>query len=236
MRLLRHHAENRANQTTQDRAASMQIGRRGVLAAGFALGATVAMSALATRPAHAATAGSADGARKFVTELAHNAIAVMADPSLADAQRVAQFHDLFVTSFDLLTIGQFVLGRHWRTATPDQRAQFLTLFERQQVLIWAGRFKFFHGQTMVVESADADADGGWLVASHVDTAGGQLFPVDWTVARSADDWHVDDVVIAGASLAFTLRQDFGAVLLSNGGRFDALLTAMQNKIDQLSAS
>jgi phospholipid transport system substrate-binding protein len=44
-----------------------------------------------------------------------------------------------------------------------------------------------------------------------------------------------DLSIEGVSLALTLRQDFAAVLSSNGGQFDALLAAMQSKIDQLGA-
>jgi phospholipid transport system substrate-binding protein len=219
----------------QDQSVSIPIDRRRVLAVCLGLGSAIAMCSLHGRLASAATAGGADGARRFVSDLAQNAIAVMANPSLSDAQRVARFRDLFVVSFDLLAIGQFVLGRHWRAATPDEQLQFLKLFERQQVLIWAGRFKYFQGQTMIVDAADVDSNGGWQVASHVNTANGQPFPVDWSVAQSSGNWRVDDVTIAGASLAFTLREDFGAVLKAHGGDFGALLTTMQSKIDQMNA-
>jgi phospholipid transport system substrate-binding protein len=221
--------------SARGRKTSSSIGRRSVLVASLAFGGVFAMVVPMVRLAHAGTDGSADGARGFVTDLAQKAIAVMADHSLADAQRVEKFRVLFVASFDLVAIGRLVLGRHWQSATTDQQAQFLKLFEQQQVLTWSGRFKYFSGQNMTIDSADADASGGWLVGSRVNTVGGKPIPVDWAVVQSSGIWHVSDIVITGVSLALTLRQDFGAVLLSNDGKFDALLTAMQNKIDQLRA-
>jgi phospholipid transport system substrate-binding protein len=211
------------------------MGRRGFMAAVLAAGSGLAVSTFAARPSRAAMDGGADGARGFVIDLAHKAITVMADSSMADPQRVAKFRDLFVTSFDLLSIGQFVLGRHWRAASTEQQAQFLKLFERQQVLTWSNRFKYFNGQRIAIEAADAESGGDWLVESRVDSVNGVPIVVNWTVARSGDGWRVIDLSIAGVSLALTLRQDFAAVLSSNGGKFDALLSAMQSKIDQLSA-
>lgn len=213
------------------------IGRRDALGAAFVLGVGLAMSPFAPRPACAAAAPDvhADAAQHFVANLAHKAIAVMADHSVADAQRVIEFHDLFVASFDLLAISQLVLGRYWHLASAVQQAQFLKLFEQQQVLIWSGRFKYFSGQNMTVNSANADIGGRWLVASEVNSVGGKPIPVDWTVALSDNGWRVIDLAIAGVSLALTLRQDFGAVLQAHGGNFDALLAVMQDKIVQLSA-
>jgi len=211
------------------------IRRRSLLATLLAVGTGLAIPALGIRSSRSAPDGSADAARAFVTVLARNAIAIMADSSLADSERIAKFRDLFVTSFDLLAIGQFVLGRHWRTASTEQQARFLKLFERQQVLTWANRFKYFNGQKIAIESADADTGNGWVVASHVDGLNGGPVPVSWRVAQSGDGWRVMDLSIEGVSLALTLRQDFAAVLSSNGGQFDALLAAMQSKIDQLGA-
>ena len=210
---------------------SCAIGRRAALG----LGTAFAVVCLAGYSARAASEPGSEEARAFVVDLAAQAIAVMANGSLADDDRRRQFRNLFITSFDLPAIGQLVLGRHWHNARADQKALFLKLFEREQVLIWAGRFKYFSGQKMRVGSADSDVGGGWDVESHVDGAGGQPVPVDWKVIRSADGLRVIDLTIAGASMSLTLRQDFGSVLQANGGSFDALLMALQRKIDILGA-
>src|SRR3546814_16456222 len=44
------------------------------------------------------------------------------------ADREATIRDLLRKNFDLETIGRFVLSRHWRTASPDQQSDYLSLF------------------------------------------------------------------------------------------------------------
>jgi phospholipid transport system substrate-binding protein len=211
---------------------SMPLGRRGLLA-GLALGAALAVSARSMRPAQAAD-GDAEGARKFVAEVAAKAIALMADRALAEAARMQQFHDLFVASFDLPAIGQQVLGRYWKIASPDQQAQFLRLFEQQQLLTWAARFKSYDGQVVTAQSAAADADGGWRVSSQVDRPGGNApIALDWRVTAANGAWHIVDLAIQGASLARTLHQDYASVIEANGGKIDSLLAALQKKIAEL---
>ena len=204
------------------------MGRRDLLA-GLALGTALAMSP--SPRARAADAGG-DGARAFVGDTADKAIALMANHALPDAQRNQQFHDIFVATFDLPAIGEQVLGRYWKAATPEQKAQFLKLFEQEQVLIWAGRFKSYNGEKLTVESASADG-AGWRVVSHIDKSGAQPIPMEWKVTQAGGGWRVTDLTVEGASMALTLRQDFASVIQANDGKIDALFGAMQKKIDQL---
>jgi phospholipid transport system substrate-binding protein len=219
-----------------NRRASGALGRRETLVSGLALAAAFALSSLATHPAQAAPEGGAVAARRFVADLTGKAIAAVVDRSPVAAHNSQRFRDVFVASFDLPAIGELALGRHWRAATPDQRTRFLALFERQQVLIFAGRFRYISSKTMTIDSADAEAAGNWRVPSRVNRAEGRPIPVDWMVAQSRGGWRVNDLAIDGASMAFLLQADFAAVLRSNGENFDALLAAMQDKIAQLSAA
>lgn len=216
--------------TGSSRRSPIRVGRRGVLA-GFAVVTAFAMSGQAAR-----ANGNPDDVRKFVGEVANKATAVMADKALADAARAQQFRDLFVASFDLPAIGQEVLGRYWKAASPDQQTQFLKLFEQQQVLTWAGRFKSYNGEKLAIESVDPDAAGGWRIASHIDRPGKTPIGLEWHVSEAGGGMHIVDLAIEGVSMALTLRQEFTSVLQSNGGKLDPLLTAMQAKINQLSAS
>jgi len=212
------------------------IGRRGAITTGIAFGVASASVAFSTGSARAMTGAAGEGARAFVCKFTDQAMAVMADHTMDAEQRLPRFRDVFVASFDLPAIGEAALGRHWREASADQQVRFLQLFEQQQVLIFAGRFRYICRNTMTVHSADAGFDGVWRIPSQVDRANASPIPVDWSVATSLDGWRVIDLAIEGASMAFILRADFGAVLQTHGGRFDALLTAMQSKIDELSAA
>ena len=211
------------------------IARRQVLR-GVTFVGTLALSGIMLHEARSddSPGAGAGGARQFIGELANKAIAVMAEKSESDADRIQMFQALFVSSFDLPTIGQRVLGRYWRTASPEQRDKFMALFQQQEVLVWAQRFKSYNGQKLAVESADASQDGGFEVRSHIDQPnGGSTIPLEWTVAQVNGNWRISDIQVEGASMALTLRQDFASVLDANGGKVDGLLAAMQKKINQL---
>ncbi|HEY1722505.1 MAG TPA: ABC transporter substrate-binding protein [Magnetospirillaceae bacterium] len=209
------------------------MARRDVLAVGLTLTTAAALTSLPLHHALSAVDANADGAKQFITDLANKAIGVMSDKSLGDKDRVQKFHDLFIASFDLPTIGQHVLGRYWRNASPAQQAQFLKLFEEQEVLVWSTRFKSYNGEKLAVQSADAGEGGTVKVESQINRPSGEAIPLEWIVAQSGGNWRISDITVEGASMALTLRQDFGSVIESHGGKVDALLTAMQKKIDQL---
>lgn len=64
--------------------------------------------------------GAADtGPADFIQSLGDRAIAILQTPGNEKVERRAQFRGLFSEGFDLDTIGKFVLGRYWRSATPE---------------------------------------------------------------------------------------------------------------------
>ena len=54
------------------------------------------------------------------------------------------------SGFDMERIGRAVLGRYWRAASPEQRAEFLRLFEDFVVRVYAGRLSADSGETLEV--------------------------------------------------------------------------------------
>jgi len=44
------------------------------------------------------------------------------------------------------TIGRFALGKNWRSATPKQQKEYLSLFEDMIVRVYSSRFKEYDGQ------------------------------------------------------------------------------------------
>lgn len=191
---------------------------------------TVLTGTLAVAPARPAFAqDQAQGAADFVQALGDRAIAVLADPKVSDAQAVEEFRRLLNLNFDVTTIGRFVLGRYWNTATEAQRKEYMNLFERMIVEVYAQRFNQYAGETFKVTSARADGARDAVVTSQVLRPNGPPVKVDWRV-RSRDDGHrIIDVVVEGVSMSVTQRSEFASVIESNGGRFDALLDALRKR-------
>ncbi len=104
-----------------------------------------------------AGAGTAQATRvdpgAFVQALGDGALAVIKEPGSSPGRRKRQFRELLSENFDLDTIGRFVLGRHWRAATPAQRREYATLFRTLILETYAVRFEALR-ETIFARSGD----------------------------------------------------------------------------------
>lgn len=193
-------------------------------------------AALAQMPGSQASGTQASGgdeARTFIQGLAQAAITTIADKSLSTEQRNDSFRRLFVSGFDIPAISRFVLARYWRAATPTQQQDFIKLFEEVQVLMWARRFGEYHGESLQIQGANGEGNE-WVVDSLVMRPRQSPLPVQWRVHRAEDGkFRITDVMPEGVSMALTHRDEYAAIMKSNGGSVDALLGSLRAKIEQL---
>jgi phospholipid transport system substrate-binding protein len=171
-------------------------------------------------------------AKVFVEKLANTAITTMTNKGLSDGDRAQRFRQLFVSSFDIPEISRFVMGRYWRTATPEQQQQFLKEFEEIQVLTWANRFKDYEGISHQVTNVAADGERGVIVDSRLQRANQDPLAIQWRLRQAEGTYKVLDLVVAGTSMAITLRSEYASVIQGNGG-VDGLLALMRKKIGQM---
>lgn len=180
-------------------------------------------------------AAADDEALNFIRDLAQKAITTVATQDITDNDRNQRFRQLFVSAFDIPEIGKFVLSRHWQSATPTQQAEFLKLFEDTQVLIWSQRFKRYNGVRLDTKGVKVENETTWLVDSQIIRPQGPPTQVQWRVQKAVGgSLRIIDIIAEGVSMALTYRGDYAAVLQSNGGNVDALLSTMRAKNISLS--
>ena len=80
-------------------------------------------------PGHALSDETADRASGFIENLAKEAVTALTDPDISREERETKFRKMLNEHFAVGTIGQWVLGRYWNTATLEERKEFLVLFE-----------------------------------------------------------------------------------------------------------
>ncbi len=203
----------------------MRLARRSILA-------TAAVLALGLTFAQPAAAVSPDVASQYIRKLGAEAISVLADKSKTQADREAIFQKLFVQSFDIDEISQFVLGRYWRTASEAQRAEYQKLFQTFIVSSYAAKLGQYSGEKFTVREGRVD-DGDVVVSSQVErTDGGPPVRVDWRLKGPDNAPKIIDVVVEGVSMRLTHRSEFATVIQNNGGNVDALLTALRKRSGQ----
>lgn len=170
-------------------------------------------------------------AGKFVQNLGDRAIAVIANKNLGKTQRDDKFRQILQDSFDLHTIGRFVIGRSWNAATPAQQQEYMKLFEALVIKTYGDRLTLYTGEGFTVTGARSESDKDTIVNSQITHPDGSAPTViDWRVRNRGGKLGVIDVVVEGVSLSVTQRQEYAAVIQSNGGQIDGLLTVMRQQV------
>jgi len=188
-----------------------------------ALGALALVLLLsAPRPA------AAQDARTFVNTLGQQAIQVLG-PGVSPGQRIARFRELFHNDFDVIGIGQFVLGRYWRTATPQEQQEFLGLFQEYIVRAYAARLGEYGGEPFRVTGVRPNGEET-VVTSEIQRPNAGPLQVDWYLVNRGGALKITDVYVGGVSMKVTQRDEFASVIQRNGGRVGALLAQLRQKL------
>jgi phospholipid transport system substrate-binding protein len=178
---------------------------------------------------------ASDQARAFIEGLADKAVAALTDPKVPRPEREKRARALLNDNFAVPTIGQWVLGRYWRTATPQEKQEYLALFEDLIVTTYVDRFTRYSGEKLTVTGASsADAGGDVIVSSQINRPGSQPVDVGWRVRTKDGTNKVVDVYVEGVSMGQTQRSEFGSIIQNGGGAVSALLEEMRRRLQRAS--
>jgi phospholipid transport system substrate-binding protein len=171
---------------------------------------------------------AAEDPRAFISTLGTRAIEVLG-PAVAEQQRLARFRELFHNDFDIPGIGQFVLGRYWRSASPQEQQEFLGLFQEYLVQAYSARLGQYGGAPFRV-TGSREAGNEIVVSSEIDRPGSAPVQVDWFLINRDGRYLITDVYVGGVSMKVTQRDEFASVIQRNGGQVGALLAQLRQKV------
>ena len=176
---------------------------------------------------HVSAADVGAGAESFIGSMATRALGFLGNTSMSQEQKKASFRNLLNESFDLETIGRFVLGRYWKTSTAQQRTEYLSLFRKMVVEVYAQRFGDYKGQKFETRGYRADGEKDTIVTSYIVPGDGPEVQVDWRVRYKGGRYQIVDVIVEGVSMSVTQRSDFAAVIQRGGGDMQVLLAHLR---------
>jgi phospholipid transport system substrate-binding protein len=175
-----------------------------------------------------------DGAVDFIETLGSKAINDLTGTSLSVEEREVRFRALLNEHFDMAEISRFVLGRYWRVATDEEKAEFARLFEEFLVKSYAVRFAGYSGESFRVLGGSDPRDGVVIVNCRIERSGAEPIRLDWRVTIDGSKLAIIDLLVEGVSMAVTQRSDFASVIQSRGGKVKGLLDALRSKIGESS--
>ncbi len=153
--------------------------------------------------------------------------------SKARADREARFRKLFQENFDVRTIGRWVLGRPWRTATAAQKAAYLEVFQTYIVKTYTVQLSGYGGDQLQLVGTEKDGRGV-AVITHIKDKSSRNRPIviRWRLRKRNSRLMVRDVVIDGISMSLNQRREFAAVY-AREGNIDGLIATIRRKIVEL---
>jgi phospholipid transport system substrate-binding protein len=196
-----------------DRPAAFIIARRRLLA-GTAMLLALTVAGGVTR----AAAPSGEAAERVVRQLVERVWQLVSEHGADDGR----YHELLLVidqQTDLSLLGRLALGRHWRSATPEQQAEYLTLFRNVMLRRFVERLRPYAGSDLgraeegfrIVASRPVGPQD-ILVQSQVMPPSSPPLQVDWRLRQQEDHLVIIDLIVGGISLLLTQRSEFSAVL------------------------
>src|SRR5215469_4996702 len=122
---------------------------------------------------------------------------------------------------------RLVLGKYWRTATPEQRQRFIDAFYHSLLSNYGAALTAFTADRLKIYPTNADPNKQIAtVRTDVKRDNGDQVHVNYYMHRTPQGWKAWDVVIDGISYVNSYRTDFGAQIEQQG--IDAVIKRLES--------
>lgn len=185
---------------------------------------------LLSGPAHAA--GKAEEAKSYIDGVAQQVLDILkteAEP----AQKQQQLVGVFGSTVDIEFVGKFVLGKHWRAATPEQQKAYLTAYEPFILNNYAKKLTRYSGQKYKLKEA-RESGGNTIVTMEIYDEGQAPVYVDYWLRMNGKGYRLVDIAVEGVSLLATQRSEFNSIVSGKG--IDYLIGALEKQAKALKAA
>ena len=134
---------------------------------------------------------------------------------------------LILPIVDLQAMGKLILGKHWKTASEEQRSQFITEFKSMLIRTYAKSIADYGHAKVSVLAPKAKEQGKYhTVNTELDLGSGVPLQVAYVFRRKDDAWKVFDLSVDGLSLIKNFRTSFSQEISETS--LDALIERLAN--------
>jgi len=161
---------------------------------------------------------SADDLVKQTAEDVLSTIKNDKDIQAGNQQKIfALAEEKILPNFDFDRVCRMVLGKNWKSASPEQQAVFQKEFRSLLLRTYATALGKYKNQ--VIEYKPLRAEPGAKnvsVKTQILQPGGQPITVDYSLVKVDSGWKVYDIVIESVSLVTNYRSQFSNEIRTNG--------------------
>lgn len=137
----------------------------------------------------------------------------------------ALVEEIILPHFDFERMSSWVLGKHWRGASAEQREQFTREFRTLLVRTYATAMAEYSGQKITFLPVKASPDASEVtVRTEIEQPGSTPIPINYDLFLKDGVWKVQDMVIDNTSLVANYRSSFSSDIRRDG--LDALISKL----------
>lgn len=178
-----------------------------------------------------ANAGEPSAAKTFIDTTATQVLALVKNESLSKAEKQTKIEGIFADKVDINFVAKFVLGKSWRTATPQQQHDYIAAYKPFILKNYAAKLTKYSGQTYTLKNARVEGDDT-VVTMEINDPDGQKVNVDYKL-RNESGFKIVDIAVEGVSLLTTQRSEFNGIVENKG--VDGLIAALKSQVAAKSA-
>ena len=199
-----------------------------------AAAATVAFSTVLV----AAPVAAAEAPDALVKRISNEVIdSVKADKDIQSGNR-AKIMELVNSKIlpyvDAEKMTQQAAGRHWRSATPEQKQKLTKEFRDLLVYTYAGALSTIKNETVEFKPMrGSPTDSDVEVRSQVNVARGEPITLNYRLSNDKGSWKIYDVNVLGAWLVQTYTSTFNSEISKSG--IDGLIKRLADRNAQLAS-
>ena len=140
----------------------------------------------------------------------------------------AVIEEKILPNFDFDRVCRMVLGKNWKSATPEQQAIFQKEFRSLLLRTYSSALSKYKDQVIEYKPMRYEVDEKNVsVKTQILQSGGQPIAVDYSLVKGTAGWKVYDIVIESVSLVTNYRSQFSNEIRQNG--LDSLNKKLMDK-------
>ena len=180
-------------------------------------------------PIHSFSDEKIEQSKYFVENLGKQVVEKVSNVNLSESERIVNFRNLYLDSFDNYYISRFVLGQYWKRLDSNMRKQFVESFNDYIVTTYAPKFKGWEG---TFKATDSLLENNYYnVKMNVLNKDGPTLKFMWKIYLDKNkNFKILDVNIDGVSMLVTQRAEFMSVIKNNPKGVIGLIEAMEKKL------
>ncbi len=127
-------------------------------------------------------------------------------------------------------VSALALGKYWKKATPEQRADFEKAYKDTMIRLYSAAYASYKDWSIRHLPLTLKPDAKKTIAKiEVLRSSGQPVAISYRMINRNGDWKVYDIIIEGISLVSNYRSQFSEIIDQNKGSIQALIDHLVKK-------